>query len=270
MSRVALLLILAVCGCGKRPVDSVEWLAMGTVARVSFKADADGECDIDTQRRICSVVRDVYARVEDRLSIWNPESEISRYTSLDGVSSDMRVCYETAFAVQAASGGAFNPFWRGADKGPDLGGIAKGFAVDLAAERLKSFGLAHGGILLDLGGNLKVVSGVWRTGIRDPFGSGGIVRTVTLTNGMACATSGEYERGKHIRDGRTGVPVSNDVASVTIVHPSSAMLADALSTTLFVLGRAEGESFLRVHYAVAVAEWVMQTPVRQMERTLSD
>ena len=113
-------------------------------------------------------------------------------------------------------------------------------------------------VLLDLGGNLKVVSGEWKTGIRDPFGTGGVARTLTLTNGMACATSGEYERGKHIHDGRTGAPVTNDVASVTVVHPASAMVADGLSTTLFILGREKGERFLRNHYPEAVAYWIMK------------
>ena len=109
------------------------------------------------------------------------------------------------------------------------------------------------GVLLDLGGNLKVVSGEWRTGIRNPHGE---MRTILLTNGMACATSGEYERGKHIYDGRTGAAVSNDLISVTVVHPSSAMLADGLSTTLFVLGKEDGERFLHEHYPEAEAHWI--------------
>ena len=58
------------------------------------------------------------------------------------------------------------------------------------------------------------------------------------------ATSAEYFRGKHIHDGRTGFPVSNDVASVTVRCPS-ALWADGLSTTLFVLGPDAGKRFLR-------------------------
>lgn len=256
MSRLAILLAAVVAGCGRPRVSSVEWLAMGTVAKVSFKC---GGCDASAQRNAGAIAREAYARVEDRLSVRNPKSEISNYTSVEAVSPDMRPCYEMAFDVQRKSGGAFNPFWRGNGKGPDLGGIAKGFAVDMAAKRLESAGIGReGDVLLDLGGNLKVVSGVWRTGIRDPSGSGGIVQTLTLSNGMACATSGEYERGKHISDGRTGIPVSNDVASVTVVHPSSATVADALSTVLFVLGRADGDDFLKRHYPDAFAVWVMR------------
>lgn len=253
-------------GCGSHGVDSVEWMSMGTIAKVSFKDS--GSCfglppavraSRGENRRLVETVRRVYEDVESRLSIWNGDSEISRYTAIDGVSAHTRPCYEAAFELQKKSGGVFNPFWRGRGIGPDLGGIAKGFAIDLAASELRRDGLrSRGGsddVLLDLGGNLKVVSGEWMVGIRNPFGE---MRSILLTNGMACATSGEYERGKHIYDGRTGRAVSNDLVSVSVVHPSSAMLADGLSTTLFVLGREEGELFLKRHYPEASAYWIVK------------
>ena len=260
---LSLCLLLAV-GCGSHGVDSLQWMTMGTVAKVSFKESNrfSFRSLVNTaskdRRRLVDAVKAVYDDVEGRLSIWNKDSEISRYTSLEKVSPEMRPCYEAAFRLQKVSGGVFNPFWRGEGTCPDLGGIAKGFAVDLAAAKLGSDVSALSkrsgeGLLLDLGGNLKVVSGEWRTGIRNPHGE---MRAILLTNGMACATSGEYERGKHIYDGRTGAAVSNDLISVTVVHPSSAMLADGLSTTLFVLGKEEGERFLHDHYPEAEAYWI--------------
>lgn len=262
---LSLCLLLAV-GCGSHGVDSLQWMTMGTVAKVSFK-DANRfsfrslvNASSQDRQRLVDVVKAVYDDVERRLSVWNKDSEISRYTTVENVSPDTRPCYEVAFRLQKVSGGVFNPFWRGKGTGPDLGGIAKGFAVDLASEKLRTEGAAflkRSGerILLDLGGNLKVVSGEWRTGIRNPHGE---MRTILLTNGMACATSGEYERGKHIYDGRTGAAVSNNLVSVTVVHPSSAMLADGLSTTLFVLGKEEGERFLHEHYPEAEAYWIVK------------
>jgi thiamine biosynthesis lipoprotein len=240
-------------------------MTMGTVAKVSFK-DANRfslrsleKASSHGRRHLVDAVKAVYDDVERSLSIWNKDSEISRYTTVENVSPVMRPCYEAAFRLQKVSGGVFNPFWRGRGTGPDLGGIAKGFAVDLAAEKLKPLDSIpsdpKSGVLLDLGGNLKVLSGEWRTGIRNPYGD---VCTILLTNGMACATSGEYERGKHIYDGRTGMAVSNNLVSVTVVHPSSAMLADGLSTTLFVLGKAEGERFLHEHYPEAEAYWIVR------------
>jgi thiamine biosynthesis lipoprotein ApbE len=225
---------------------------MGTVAAVSFKGAVLPALSED--------VRKVYAQMENRLSAHNPDSEASRFRSLDEVVPETRACYKAAFNICEQSGGAFNPFWRGRDKGIDLGAIAKGFAVDVAAAKIDATVYSEG-LLLDLGGNLKAVSGTWTTGIRDPDNPDGIIEKIILTNGMACATSGEYVRGKHIYDGRTGKPVDNNVLSVTVVHPTSAMLADGLSTTLFVLGREEGDAFLRRFYPEARAVWVMQNAV---------
>ena len=104
-------------------------------------------------------------------------------------------------------------------------------------------------ILIDLGGNLKAVKGDWTVGIK---GGGSFV----LREGEACATSARYYRGGHIKDGRTGAEITNGVYSVTVFHPKSAMLADGLSTTLFILGREKGEAFLKKHYSEARAVWI--------------
>ena len=159
-------------------------------------------------------------------------------------SRDVRPCYEAAFKLMHESGGAFNPRWRG-PKTLDLGAIAKGFAVDVAA---KDCYADHADALIDIGGNIKAVRGEggshrpWRTGVMDPNG-GGFAAVVELREGEALATSATYYRGNHIYDGRTGLAVSNGVASVTVLC-NSAMWADGLSTTLFVLGPDEGKKFL--------------------------
>jgi thiamine biosynthesis lipoprotein len=138
----------------------------------------------------------------------------------------------------------FNPRWRGAGT-LDLGAIAKGFAVDCAARALEA---GEGAVLIDLGGNLKAVKRrgeasrqSWRVGVYSP--GGGICACVVLRPGEALATSAEYFRGRHIRDGRTGACAAAGVLSVTVLSPS-AMMADGLSTTLFAMGPEEGLAFL--------------------------
>ena len=149
-----------------------------------------------------------------------------------------------AGALERLSGGAFSPRWRGTNT-LDLGAIAKGFAVDLAAEVTYVDG---NDALLDLGGNLKALQGEggshrpWRTGVRDPGGSG-LAAEVDLREGEALATSATYFRGSHIRDARMGAVVSNGVSSVTVLA-RSAMWADGLSTALFVLGPDSGAALL--------------------------
>ena len=166
---VLLPLAVAVSGCGPSGVDSLQWLTMGTVAKVSFKGGGIlsrlpyVKSSSAVNRRQVDAVRSVYEDVERRLSVWDKDSEISNFKDIESVSPETRPCYEAAFRLQKASGGVFNPFWRGAGKGPDLGGIAKGFAVDLAAAKVMREREREGadacGMLLDLGGNLKVVSG---------------------------------------------------------------------------------------------------------------
>jgi FAD:protein FMN transferase len=124
----------------------------------------------------------------------------------------------------------------------DLGAVAKGLAVDLAARELqmfRNFAIDAGGDLY-LGG-LNAQEEPWAVGIRDPRHSDRFIDTVRVSNQAVC-TSGDYERGHHILDPRTGTPV-NYVASVTVVA-QQAMLADALGTAAFAMGPRAGIEFL--------------------------
>lgn len=242
----ALLAVASAVGCAKAPVDRVEWLVMGTVAAVQTRGCA---CETNGQAHVAKVM-EVFKDVESRLNAHSPTSELSRLASLPDAeilklcSPLDRPCYEAAFGLAEASANAFNPRWRGPGT-LDLGAIAKGFAVDLAVESMDAGGCDS---LIDLGGNLRVARGdggprrPWRAGVRAPDGNG-FAATVELHEGEALATSATYYRGGHIRDGRTGCVVSNGVASVTVLC-GSAMWADGLSTTLFVLGPEEGRAFL--------------------------
>lgn len=128
----------------------------------------------------------------------------------------------------------------------DLGGVAKGLAVDTAARELESFqdfAIDAGGDLYLGGRNPQGAS--WTVGIRHPRPAEGdvqaIIESLRISNQAVC-TSGDYERRTHILDPRTQTP-SDSVASATVVAPS-AMLADALATAAFVLGPEEGIEFL--------------------------
>jgi len=148
----------------------------------------------------------------------------------------------------------------------DLGGIAKGYAVDVAYERLLATGARD--FLVDLGGNLRVHGesapglGGWRTGVRNPFDLSEITGMILLTNGESVATSGNYERfvkmdGRHyahIMDTRTGHPAEG-VAGVTVLAPSG-IQCDGLSATLFILGPEAGQKFLTRFRPECEALWI--------------
>ena len=126
----------------------------------------------------------------------------------------------------------------------DLGAVAKGLAVDLAARELQSFK----DFAINAGGDLYLAgcnpSGEpWSVGIRHPRNDGELIDSLRVSNRAVC-TSGDYEKrandeqGHHILDPRTGSS-ANAVASVTVIA-LTAMLADALATAAFVLGPADG------------------------------
>ncbi|MBE7034249.1 MAG: FAD:protein FMN transferase [Ruminococcaceae bacterium] len=125
-------------------------------------------------------------------------------------------------------------------KSVDLGAVAKGYIADKIADFFKSNGVENA--IIDLGGNVVLI-GEYSVGIRSPFNPDEIFATITLKDKSA-VTSGAYQRyfeyeGKryhHIIDPRTGYPSDSGIASVTVISPSS-MQADALSTSIFILGK---------------------------------
>ena len=129
----------------------------------------------------------------------------------------------------------------------DLGGIAKGHAVDNSISLLQRMGIMHG--LVTAGGDTRLIGDrrgkPWIVGIRDPRNKDKQAVVMPLQD-SAMSTSGDYERyfeedGKryhHILSPKTGKS-TYDVQSVSIIGPSSTF-NDALSTAVFVMGLREG------------------------------
>ncbi len=149
----------------------------------------------------------------------------------------------------------------------DLGSIAKGYIADKAVAYLKENGAKNG--IVNLGGNVAVFGKTYTVGIQKPF-SDEIMLTVKIKNASA-ATSGIYQRcfekdGKfyhHILDVETGLPIENELASVTILGEKSSE-CDVLSTVCMILGeevaktlidQTEGYEaiFIKKDYSVSVS-----------------
>jgi FAD:protein FMN transferase len=128
----------------------------------------------------------------------------------------------------------------------DLGGFAKGVAVDRAIELLKSLGVEHA--IVNAGGDLRAIGRrgerPWRIGIRAPRDPG-VLAALEVTGDAAVFTTGDYERyfvhqGQryhHVLDPRSGYP-ARGAAAVTVIHPDAG-LADAAATALLVAGPAD-------------------------------
>lgn len=136
----------------------------------------------------------------------------------------------------------------------DLGGIAKGMACETLKQIYAEYDITYG--IVSLGGNLILLDGKpdgsdFEAGIRNPFASSSQYFAVYSGRNVVISTSGGYERysaqeGKdysHILDLRTGYPVENELAGVTVICSDGAM-GDYLSTYIYIQGLEEGKKLL--------------------------
>ncbi|WP_127956980.1 FAD:protein FMN transferase [Serratia microhaemolytica] len=133
----------------------------------------------------------------------------------------------------------------------DLSSIAKGYGVDVVAEYLQSQQINH--YLVDIGGEVRTRGHngqrkPWRIAIERPTAEANQTAQLIIEPGeMSVATSGDYRnyfeqdsvRYSHTIDPATGKPISHNLASITVLHPSC-MTADGFATGLNVLGVEQG------------------------------
>ncbi len=150
-----------------------------------------------------------------------------------------------------------NQLTKKGDQYVDLSAIAKGYGVDEVAALLEQHGIKD--YLVEIGGELRA-SGVkpgnvdWRIAIESPVAGERDVERVVSVSDTGIATSGDYrnyfeengQRFSHTIDPRTGRPITHKLASVTVLRPKC-YEADALATTLMVLGDQAGPAFAKEH-----------------------
>lgn len=143
-------------------------------------------------------------------------------------------------------------FLRKQNMAIDLGGIAKGYAVDKAFQVLQSLGYKD--FIVNAGGDLRAAGlrsdQPWAVGIQHPREPQKLLAKVSISD-SALATSGDYERFfmhqekryHHIFNPKDGIP-TDGCQSVTVLHKEG-MTADALATAVFVLGPEKGFALCR-------------------------
>jgi thiamine biosynthesis lipoprotein len=179
------------------------------------------------------------------IDLWNIGKDNFKIPSEKKIASAMQKSSYTALSVENSS----VSLTRGAVI--DLGGIAKGYAADIAVESLKASGVKSA--MLSLGGNVALIGKKdgkqnFQVAIADPSGSEKAACTLGLSDCFA-VTSGDYQRYSEV-DGKRychifncyGRPVDNSLASVTVICDNGAK-ADAYSTALFVMGLKGAKRF---------------------------
>lgn len=236
------------------------WTTSSEVARLNREAAAGPVTVQPEVARVLEVALDLYAETDRTFDV-TVEPLVRAWGFLGGhphVPSDSAAA--EAFRRVGADQVHFDPATRTlrfANPGVrvDLGGIAKGWAVDVAAESLRARGVHDA--LVDLTGNMNAMghpagSEAWRIGIRDPRDRVPWFARITLRD-EAISTSGKYEQfvaadGRtfgHIMDPRTGRPAEG-LISVTLVS-KSAFTCDAWDTPLFVLGTEAAKAKALAH-----------------------
>lgn len=135
----------------------------------------------------------------------------------------------------------------------DISGIAAGYMIDRVAERLIAMGVKS--YMVEITGELKA-DGVkpggspWRIAVEEPRDDDRVAQLVLPLRGYGVSTSGDYrnyfeqqgQRYSHTFDPVSGRPVLQELAAVTVLHPSAAW-ADGLSTVLLVKGSEAGWTY---------------------------
>lgn len=233
-------------------------LALGTIIKMSIEHP-----DADEAKRIMELSFQAVMRIDDLMSAYRPDSEVGRLNRQGfcrNVSRDTLEVLKRAIHFSAVTGGAFDItvekgrgncgeltiseeeiLFNEPGMGVNLGGIAKGYAVDRAVEVLRENGIERA--IVDAGGDIKVLGGRtnetgWTIGVRDPRKKKAILSTLEMRD-LAITTSGTYRRDrKDIIDPETLHPVDGIRSST--VFCKHAMDADALSTSIYVMGPEQG------------------------------
>ncbi|MBU4214035.1 MAG: FAD:protein FMN transferase [Actinobacteria bacterium] len=188
-----------------------------------------------------------------RFSRYLPGSEVSRLRRGElteaHASDELREVLEIAVRANRDSGGVFDVHTP--DGLLDTDGVVKGWAAQRAADVLVRAGLSS--FCLNAGGDV-VTRGepepgrAWDVAVRDPRDPQAVLAVLALRDG-AVATSGTYERGQHVWDGRTG---STDLALVAAtVVAADLTVADVLATTVLAMG-TDGVDWAVRHGAATV------------------
>ena len=180
-----------------------------------------------------------FAEVDANYSPFKPESVVARIDSgeLDPNDTDdeMQHILWLAGLTEWQTDGYFT-VWQNGRFNPS--GIVKGWAIYQAADLVRDAGFTD--FYIDAGGDVQIYgrnpqAQPWQIGVRSPFDPTQIVKTLSATD-CGVATSGFYQRGRHIYNPHAANDPLDEVVSLTVVGPN-VFEADRFATAAFAMGR---------------------------------
>ncbi|WP_430449069.1 FAD:protein FMN transferase [Rhodophyticola sp.] len=288
---------------GAGGLDTISGTAFGTHWRIAAPAGSG-------IARLAPGIDTLFAEVDRQFSPWRSDSAISRFNAgsagLHAAEPALIEVTAAALDIAGRSAGAFDPTvgplvarwgfgpidrggapdWRGLSAGPaglakaragltlDLCGIAKGWALDRAADLARAAGFED--LLLDLGGEFIALGRHpdgrdWRLAVEAPLISGPPPAALRLPDGAAAATSGMRAQSyslngrlySHIIDPGTRSPAAGGLRSVTVVA-RDALTADGWATALCAAGEGAGPALAERHDIAALFLIEDQGAVREI------
>lgn len=235
---------------------------MGTVFSFAIRTD-----DVPRAVRAMEDAMRLLRRLDAAWSPFRPDSLVGRLRRDEQISADtddpdgelgLDAVLERCSAARWLTRGAFDPWSMPA--GFDPSGAVKGWAVErglqvLLAHGLDDVALGGGGDVAVRGRSAAASDTGWRIGVRDPRDASRLVGRVAIEGGGAVATSGIYERGRHVLDPRTGgggrpraasasasaaAGDGDDLVGLSVLGPDLGW-ADVIATGLLAEGMADAD-----------------------------
>jgi FAD:protein FMN transferase len=200
-------------------------------------------CKTEITDAIGALFDAAYAYLESIDATFSPykgDSEVSRINrgelTLARAGAELREILKIAEQTRRETHGYFNVMRGGV---LDPSGIVKGWAIRHTAQLLRDGGCSQ--FYVDAGGDIQTCGGKpdgtpWIIGIQNPFEPGRIVKRIAVAEG-GVATSGLYQRGRHIYNPHDFDDALDQVASITVVGPDICD-ADRYATAAFAMGRS--------------------------------
>jgi thiamine biosynthesis lipoprotein len=185
------------------------------------------------ERRVFDDVFSLLKRIDRDYSTYKKDSIISRFNRGElrwwQKNREFRNILKACAQAETETDGAFSAYAGGSF---DPSGYVKGWSIQQAALLIEKAG--HATYCISIGGDIKAAGDkLWKIGIQDPKNKNRSLLTLNVKD-RSVATSGNYIRGAHIINPKTGQP-AKEITSVTVVGPNI-IDADVLATAAFVLG----------------------------------